>query len=92
MKPATSPASLARISSHSLRAAAGVESQGRGNAVPGDAGFAAVFDTSAEALLVVNAKGIIRRANPRAAEMLRAKESDLVHADLGEFLLEPPRE
>jgi len=92
MKPATSPASLARISSHSLRAAAGVESQVRGNAVSGDAGFVAVFDTSAEALLVVNAKGIIRRANPRAGEMLRAKGSDLVHADLGEFLLEPPRE
>src|SRR6185437_2710898 len=31
-----------------------------------DAGFKAVFDSSAEALLVVDAAGVIQKANPRA--------------------------
>jgi signal transduction histidine kinase/ActR/RegA family two-component response regulator len=68
------------------------ESQAGVNAFFGDAGFAAVFDTSAEALLVVNAKGIIQRANARAGVMLRCKEDGLAQQDLGEFLAQPPRE
>jgi signal transduction histidine kinase/ActR/RegA family two-component response regulator len=76
----------------SARPMTGLQSQLRVNALFGDAGFAAVFDSSAEALLVVSAKGIIQRANPRAGELLRCHEGDLAQADLGEFLLEPPRE
>jgi PAS domain-containing protein len=51
-----------------------------------------VFDSSAEALLVVNAKGIIQRANPRASEMLHRQESELVQAELGKFLMRPSSE
>jgi signal transduction histidine kinase/CheY-like chemotaxis protein len=92
MKQPASHAVPSRINSHPPRAAGRSESQGRANGWSGDAGFAAVFDTSAEALLVVNANGVIQRANPRAGEMLRCQASELIHADLGEFLLEPPRD
>jgi PAS domain-containing protein len=92
MKQPASHAVPGRINSHPPRAAARSESQGRANGLSGDAGFAAVVDTGGEALLVVNAKGVIQRANPRAGEMLRSQASELVHADLGEFLLEPPRD
>jgi len=40
-----------------------------------DAAFRAVFDTSAEALAVVDRLGILRAANRRAREVLRLKES-----------------
>ncbi len=92
MKHGGSQASLARMTAHSSRGSAAGESQPDGNTLFGDAGFAAVFDTSAEALLMVNPQGVIERANPRAGEMLRCKESELVDADLGEFLSRPSRE
>ena len=91
MKPAGSHASLARMNSHSSRASLAGGSPTQMKMLFGDADFAAVFDSSAEALLVVNAKGIIQRASPRAGEMLRCKEGDLVQQDLGEFLSLPPR-
>src|SRR3984885_2576455 len=91
MKPAGSHASLARINSHSSRASLAAESPRQMKMLFGDGDFAAVFDSSAEALLVVDARGIIQRASPRAGEMLRCKEGDLAQQDLGEFLSLPPR-
>jgi signal transduction histidine kinase/CheY-like chemotaxis protein len=92
MKPSGSHASLPRMNSHSSRASLAAGSRTQMKMLFGDADFAAVFDTSAEALLVVSAKGIIQRANLRACEMLRSKEGELAQQDLGEFLALPPRE
>jgi signal transduction histidine kinase/ActR/RegA family two-component response regulator len=92
MKPSESHASLARMNCHTSRASLAVGSRTQMKMLFGDADFAAVFDTSAEALLVVSAKGIMQRANPRACEMLRGKEGELAQQDLGEFLSLPPRE
>ncbi|MGD0425788.1 MAG: ATP-binding protein [Candidatus Acidiferrales bacterium] len=92
MKQPAAPTLPVQMKLPSARPMTGLQSQLRVNALFGDAGFAAVFDSSAEALLVVSAKGIIQRANPRAGELLRCHEGDLAQADLGEFLLEPPRE
>jgi signal transduction histidine kinase/ActR/RegA family two-component response regulator len=91
MKQPASPTAPVQMKLPSSRPITSVESPLRVNALFGDAGFAAVFDSSSEALLVVSAKGIIQRANPRAGELLRCHESELAQADLGEFLLEPPR-
>src|SRR6204780_3708514 len=91
MKPAGSHASLARMNSHSSRASLAAASPTQLKMLFGDADFGAVFDSSAEALLVDKAKGIIQRASPRAGEMLRCKAGDLVQKDLGEFLSLPPR-
>src|ERR1700734_3956351 len=88
MKQAASHGALTRANAHLSRAG---EPHGTAHLPFGDAAFAAVFDSSAEALLVVNAKGIIQRANPRAGEMLRCKEGELAQQDLGEFLSLPPR-
>jgi signal transduction histidine kinase/CheY-like chemotaxis protein len=92
MKQPASRAASAQMNLPSSRPTTGIESQVRVNALFGDASFAAVFDTSAEALLVVDAKGIIQQANPRAGELLRCHESDLAQANLGEFLLAQSRE
>jgi signal transduction histidine kinase/ActR/RegA family two-component response regulator len=92
MKHAGSQAELTPMTTHSLRGSVAGESQPDGDTLFGDAGFTAVFDTSAEALLMVNPQGVIERANPRAGEMLRCKESELVEMDLGEFLSRPSRE
>ena len=43
---------------------------------PDDAAFGAVFDSSGEALLLLDSSGIIQRANRRARELLRLKEVD----------------
>jgi signal transduction histidine kinase/CheY-like chemotaxis protein len=40
-----------------------------------DPAFCAVFDTSAEALVVVNSRGIVRAANRQAREVLQLKEA-----------------
>jgi signal transduction histidine kinase/FixJ family two-component response regulator len=40
-----------------------------------DRAFRAVFDTSAEALVVVNSRGIVRAANRQAREVLQLKEA-----------------
>jgi len=55
-----------------------------------DAGFNAVFDSSAEALIVVDSSGAIQRANKRACEMLPLKNGKLRHSKLVEFLANPP--
>jgi signal transduction histidine kinase/CheY-like chemotaxis protein len=47
-----------------------------------DAGFRAVFDSSAEALLVVDPAGVIQKANPRAREVLRMREANVARTPL----------
>ncbi len=51
-----------------------------------DAGFRAVFDSSAEALLVVDAAGTIQKANPRAREVLKMREANLARSSLYDFV------
>jgi PAS domain-containing protein len=92
MKQAASHSVLARVNAHSSRASAAGESHDAAHAPFGDTAFAAVFETSAEALLVVDAKGIIQRANLRASEMLHRQGSELLHAELGKFLMRPSSE
>jgi len=48
-----------------------------------------VFDSSAEALLVVNTTGIIQRANRRASELLGSNEGGLLEVEFGRFLSQP---
>ena len=51
-----------------------------------DASFRAVFDSSAEALLVVDPAGLIQKANPRARDVLRMREGNLTHTSLDDFV------
>ena len=55
----------------------------------GDELFAAVFDSSAEALVIIDTAGTIQRANPRARELLHLKEPTRRSLDLGDFLATP---
>src|SRR5271155_1124026 len=48
-----------------------------------DADFCAIFDSSAEALIVIDAGGAIQMANPRARDLLRLKESGNPGTGLG---------
>ena len=57
--------------------------------LPTDAAFHAVFDTSAEALVVVNSDSLIVRANARARELLNLADSAAERTALGEFLHAP---
>lgn len=60
-----------------------------------DAGtaFQALFDSSAEALLVLNSAGIVQQANPRACEMLRCQRGGLAAMALVEHFARPlPKE
>jgi len=50
------------------------------------ASLGAVFESSGEALLVLDAEGIIHQANPRACELLRITGKRIPGANLGEFL------
>ncbi len=92
MKQATPRSLPARSNLQPAVACAIADSRAAMNSIFGDAGLVAVFDTSAEALLVVNAKGIIQRANPRAAELLRSKESGLLQKELGKYFSQPASE
>jgi signal transduction histidine kinase len=56
-----------------------------------DAAFDAVFDSSAEALLVMDSTGVIYRANRRGRELLRLQEGG-EHAILGDLLSCPQAE
>lgn len=51
-----------------------------------DAGFRAVFDSSAEALLVVDPAGVIQKANQRARDVLRMREANLARTSLDDFV------
>lgn len=54
-----------------------------------EASFRAVFESSGEALVVVDAKGRIQRANRRACELLGGQNGNPTRAPLGDFLLMP---
>src|ERR1700685_4661391 len=71
--------------------AAQSSSRAQPNTLPlfADAGFNAVFDSSGEALIVVDRKGLIQQANLRARELLRLKDSSTSHAGLLEFFAPP---
>jgi len=58
--------------------------------VPGAAAFNAIFESSAEALPVIDAAGLIHKANRRAAELLRLKDSAHRGAGLADFVSDPP--
>ncbi|MFZ1206457.1 MAG: ATP-binding protein [Candidatus Acidiferrales bacterium] len=58
----------------------------------GEEAFAAVFDSSAEALVIIEPHGTIQRTNRRAREILRIKESTRHSAVLGDFLSDPVAE
>jgi signal transduction histidine kinase/AmiR/NasT family two-component response regulator len=68
-----------------LKKAAAAERVEISNLLAG-AEFSAVFDSSMEALVVVNLAGALQMANPRARELLRLKASDIRHSTLGEFV------
>jgi PAS domain S-box-containing protein len=51
--------------------------------------FAAVFDTSGEALLVINARGVIQRVNRRARELLGMPDAVSRQNELADFLPQP---
>ena len=48
--------------------------------------FAAVFDTSGEALLIIDARGVIQRVNRRARELLGVPEGVSRQNELADFL------
>jgi signal transduction histidine kinase/CheY-like chemotaxis protein len=81
--PATAPAAAKPIARLAVPPAA-------------DAAFHAVFDSSSEALVVVNSSGLILEANPRARDLLRLSDSaadstaPARRTALGEFLHESP--
>lgn len=58
--------------------------------VTASAAFNAVFDSSAEALLVVDSAGVIHRANRRVRELLRWKETAHRAVHLADFVSDPP--
>ncbi len=51
-----------------------------------DAGFRAVFDSSGEALLVVDATGVIQKANQRARDVLKMREANVTRSSLDGFV------
>jgi PAS domain-containing protein len=59
-----------------------------GGAIGGfeDGSFAAVFDTSGEALLIIDARGVIQRVNRRARELLGMPEGVSRQNELADFL------
>lgn len=62
---------------------------GGGNASLNDPAFRAVFDSSDEALLLLDADGVVRRANRRACELLRCQAGDVIDTLLGRRLIRP---
>ncbi len=50
-----------------------------------NAAFAAVFDSSGEALVIVSPIGLIQQANPRARDLLHLKDASASRTKLGEF-------
>jgi signal transduction histidine kinase/CheY-like chemotaxis protein len=60
--------------------------------LPADAAFNAVFDSSGEALVLIDSAGVIHRANRRARELLRLKEAGTRRQGLRDLLVNPPAE
>lgn len=54
--------------------------------VPADEAFNAVFDSSAEALVLVDSAGAIQRANSRARELLRLQDAGPRRTDISQLL------
>jgi len=50
------------------------------------AGFAAVFESSGEALLVVDVHGVIHRCNPRALDLLHPPDTPLTRTNLADLM------
>ncbi|HEY0704055.1 MAG TPA: PAS domain S-box protein [Candidatus Acidoferrales bacterium] len=59
------------------------------SAPPNDFAFRAVFDSSDEALTLVDESGVIRRANRRACELIAAKSDEVVGSRLVSYLAQP---
>jgi two-component system NtrC family sensor kinase len=78
--------------SHSSRHPAARSPAPAANQVQTDQAFNAVFDSSEEALVLIDSAGLIQRANRRARELLRLKDAANSHAGLGDFISEPPAE
>jgi len=57
-----------------------------------EAAFNTVFDSSGEALVVVDAGGVIQKANQRARDLLRLTDSHIARASLGDFISVVPTE
>ena len=53
---------------------------------PSEVVFHAVFDSSAEPLLVIDSAGVIQKANPRALELLRLRDAGAQRARLSDVL------
>jgi len=60
--------------------------------LPAGAAFNAVFDSSAEALLVVDSTGVIFKANRHARELLRLKDASIRTTGLADFFSDPAAE
>ena len=58
-------------------------------APPVETEFDAVFESSGEALMVVDAQGTLHAANRRARELLRLKKQSLAHLRASDFLSTP---
>src|SRR5271154_5201488 len=58
--------------------------------IPDGGAFNAVFDSSGEALIVIDPLGAIQKANRRARELLRLKDVPGRRAGLADFLAGPP--
>src|SRR4029077_12936599 len=54
--------------------------------LPGGESLGAVFESSGEALLVLDAAGIIHHANPRARELLRINPARMLGEPLSDYL------
>ena len=74
---------------HALAAPSSVHAESSTLPLFADAGFNAVFDSSGEALLVVDRKGLIQQANGRARELLRLKDSFVLRTGLLDFFVTP---
>ena len=87
MKSADEMSGNARGSSHTAQSSPHPQP----NTLPlfADAGFNAVFDSSGEALIVVDRKGLIQQANVRARELLRLRDSSTSRAGLLDFFATP---
>ena len=57
-----------------------------------DASFNAVFDSSGEALLVVDTNGVIQRSNGRARQLLGITDAKSTSVSLGAYLSRMPEE
>jgi signal transduction histidine kinase/CheY-like chemotaxis protein len=72
--------------------ASGLDGNGSGSGILNDSAFRAVFDSSDEALVLLDAEGIVTRSNRRARELLRCQDSEVLGTPLGSRLTHPPLE